>query len=122
MFQEDWAMRQISFAIQFIARLLLKADVVEYKIQDIYRQTETDMLYSRLNTMVEEGRINEAENLLFESLDPDDTNHLILALDFYQRLNDKSDAELEENSFSREEIESGLNDIKEQFGITGLCP
>ena len=118
MFQEDWAMRQIRYAIQFIARLLFNRDVVSYEIRDIYNQTETDMLYIHLNTMIDEGRINEAENMLFEMLDNNDTNNLILALDFYSRLNDMSDEELEAREFSREEIESGLDDIKAQFGIS----
>jgi len=118
MFQEDWAMRQIRYAIQFIARLLFNRDIVSYEIRDIYNQTETDMLYIHLNTMIDEGRINEAENMLFDMLDNNDTNNLILALDFYSRLNDMSDEELEAREFSREEIESGLNDIKAQFGIS----
>ena len=120
MFQEDWVMRQIRYAIQFIARLLFNKDTVTYEVQDIYHPTVTDMLYSRLNSLVDEGRINEAENLLFESLDPGDTNHLILALDFYSRINELSDEELEAKAFSREEIESGLNDIKARFGISIL--
>jgi hypothetical protein len=118
MFQEDWYMKQIRYAIQFISRMLFDADYISYEIRGIYSQTETDMLYTRLNSMVDEGHINEAENLLFEALDTGDTNHLILAVDFYSRLNDKSDEELEANAFSREEVENGLNDIKTQFGIS----
>ena len=118
MFQEDWVMRQIRYAIQFIARMLFNKDVITYDIQDIYHPTETDMLYSRINSLIDQGRINEAENLLFETLDTYNTNHLIIALDFYSRINEMSDAELEVSSFSREEIESGLNDIKAQFGIS----
>jgi len=118
MFQEDWVMRQIRYAIQFIARLLFNKASISYEIVDIYHPTVTDILYSRLSSLVDEGRINEAENLLFESLDPGDTNHLILALDFYSKINEMSDEELEANAFSREEIESGLSDIKAQFGIS----
>jgi hypothetical protein len=118
MFQEDWMMRQIRYSIQFIARLLFNKDVISYEVRDIYHQTETDMLYARLTGMIDEGRVNEAENLLFEALDASDTNHLILALDFYSRLNDMSDEELEACAFSRDEIESGLSDIKTQFGIS----
>jgi len=117
MYQEDWLMKQIRYTILFITRLLFEKDSVAYKIRDIDLQTETDILYLRINNLVDDGLVNEAENLLFDSLDTGDDNHLLLALDFYTRLNEMSDDELEESGFSREEIESGLNEIKELFGV-----
>ena len=41
-------------------------------------------------------------------LDPQDMEYMRLAIDFYSKLNDLSDDELEACDFSREEIDDGL--------------
>ncbi len=66
---------------------------------------------------MEQGKINEAENLLFENLDTDNKRYMELALDFYERLNNFEDDFLEENNFSREEIEEGLKEIFKKFKV-----
>ena len=38
-------------------------------------------------------------------------------MDFYFRLNLLSDQELEEGNFSRQEIDEGLRDVMEQYGV-----
>lgn len=45
-------------------------------------------------------------------------DHILLTLDFYDRLNGLSDEFLENNNFSRKEIEMGLKEIAQRFGIT----
>ncbi len=67
--------------------------------------------------LLEQGKINEAENLLFENLDTDNKRYMELALDFYERLNNFEDDFLEENNFSREEIEEGLKEIFKKFKV-----
>ena len=117
MYQQDWLMRQIEAFAAAIARIVLGKAEVSYEIQDYVNHTETDMLYLRLNELLNDGNINAAEDLLFERINAGDTSYLLLALDFYQRLNDKSDDELEHSSFSREEIEDGLFEVMSIFGI-----
>ena len=117
MYQQDWLMRQIEAFAAAIARIVLGKAEVSYEIQDEANHTETDMLYLRLNELLNDGNINAAEDLLFERIKAGDTNYFLLALDFYQRLNDKSDDELEHSSFSREEIETGLFEVMSIFGV-----
>ena len=114
---QDWLMRQIKAIVDTIAMIIFNRADVSYKIQDEANHTDTDMLFLRLNTMLDDGNINEAENLLFSELDTGNMNYLLLAIDFYQKLNDKSDAELESSDFTREEIEEGLNNILKLFEI-----
>ena len=117
MYYDDWFVRHIRAAIEFIARLVFNSGDVSYEIRDENKRTETDLLFLRLLALLNDGHLNEAENLLYEELDTNDREHLRLALDFYKRLNALSDAELESNNFSREDIVKGVGDIKLLFGI-----
>jgi len=117
MYYKDWFMSQIRMAIQAIARLVFGSTDATYELRDESDRTATDMFHLRLCGLLNEHRIDEAETLLFDMIDADNRDHLLVALDFYRRLNDMDDDELEEGNFSREEIERGLNDIKTQFGI-----
>ena len=70
--------------------------------------------------MIDEGLINEAENIIFEILEKGNKTDLQIALQFYSYLNDKSDLFLEKHNFSREEILLGLRDVMAQYGVTGI--
>ena len=61
-----------------------------------------------------------AEDLLFAESDPDDRRYLELAVDFYARLNDLTDAQLEAAGFGRDELEEGLRDMAGRFGVSLL--
>ena len=67
--------------------------------------------------MLEEKNINGAEDLLFDMLEEDNQDHLVIAIDFYHRLSCLTDDELRNADFSREEVERGLNEIKTMYGI-----
>ncbi len=116
-YQKDWVMRQIQSMIQLIARFFFKKDIIKYEIIDETNITQTDLLHKELIGLLNSLRINEAENLLYERIRTNDLNHLAVALDFYRRLNELSDEQLEEASFSREEIKSGLEEISKMFGL-----
>lgn len=110
-FENDWIMRQINMLVQFIARIVFKKDTVSYEIEDEAHLTDTDELYKMLKKLLNEGKICEAEDLLFKNRDDDSEKFLTLALDFYQTLSKMSDVELEQRNFSRQEIYDGLKEI-----------
>ena len=115
--EQDWMKRQIKAIADTIAAIIFRKTEVAYEIQDEANHTDTDMLFLRLLKMLDEGRINEAENMLFDALDTNDTNYLLLAVDFYQRLNDKSDDELERGGFSRDEVKDGFCEVASMYGV-----
>jgi hypothetical protein len=67
--------------------------------------------------MIQERRINEAEDLLFDRLDPKNQRYLELAVDFYSHLKALDTETLRESGFSRSEIEDGLKDVAQKYGI-----
>ncbi|WIV11518.1 DUF6483 family protein [Proteiniborus sp. MB09-C3] len=116
-YQKDWIMRQIENIIQLIARFFFKKYTVHYEIIDETNHTQTDLLYKELLELLNSLEINEAENLLYERIKANDRNYLMVAVDFYKRLNELSDEQLESADFSREEIRSGLEEISRMFGL-----
>lgn len=120
-FQDDYIMRTISDLVRAIARLVLKKNNIDYELPgDEDKDTELDRRYRRIKTLVDQGDINGAENLLFEEVDPDDLRYLEVALTFYMYLNELNDEELINCNYSREEIVEGVNSICAEFGITGF--
>lgn len=119
-YKQDYIMRIINDLVRFLAKIFFNKDTVTYQLPDEENYTQTDYLHKQLLSMIRQGKINEAENLLFQYLDPDDKKYLELALDFYERLNSLDDSFLEKSNFSREEIEQGLRAIAKEFGISVL--
>lgn len=117
LYEQDWVMKQIKLLVRFVARAVFKKDTAEYKELIEESLAGTDILHRELLIFLEEGKICEAENYLFENIDKTGKSHLALALDFYERLNSFSDEELEKANFSREEVKEGLNEILQLFGL-----
>lgn len=117
MYQQDWIMRQIRSMGQAIARMIFGKDSVKYELTDETNSEKTNLLYKELLDLLEFLKINEAENLLFEKMETGDLKYLNIALDFYSRLNELSDEQLEKGDFTREEIKIGLNDALKLYDI-----
>ncbi len=116
-YEQDWVMKQIRLLARFVARAVFKKDTAEYKELIEESLAGTDILHRELMIFLEEGKICEAENYLFENIDSADKKYLALVLDFYEKLNLLSDEELEKAEFSREEVKEGLNNALELFGL-----
>lgn len=118
MYEQDYMMRIVKELVRVLARIFLKKDIAEYEFSDGQNHTQTDYLHIQLLSLIKQGKINEAENLLFEKLDLKDRKYIELVLDFYSRLNNLDDEFLEKNNFSREEIEQGLKAIAKELGVS----
>lgn len=117
MFEKDYVMRMIKELVRFLAKTLLNKETVVYELPEEEKFTHTDYLHKQLLILIGQGKINEAENLLFEELDIKNKRHIELALDFYERLNNLDEGFLEKANFTREEIEEGIKSIAKEFGI-----
>ena len=113
--EKDWFMRQIEMTVQFVAKLVFHKNDIEYEIPDPQQLSGSDRLSLELRELVANGKIGQAEDLLFERMDTGDKRFLELALDFYKRLNDLNDEKLEAGGFTREEINEGLGDVLAAF-------
>lgn len=89
------------------------SDIDDYNIS--YSNTENFLLIT-IKRLVLEGKINEAEDVLFTSLQKNrSANMLCIAGEFYTMLMDLSDDALKKGNFTRAEIKEGMNDVKNLF-------
>lgn len=113
-------MRQVDMFVQALARLLLGKDAGETFTQELNEYDtagESDPFAAQLHALLDEGRINEAENLLFDRIGGGNRAYIKTGLTFYDRLNRKSDEFLEAHGFSRAEVREGLEDFARAYGI-----
>lgn len=119
-FEQDYVMRLIKEMVRAILKLLFNIDTESPTVDLLENREEKEALENLLD-MVDAGKINEAENKLFDLTDDATVNDLKIALLFYSYLNDKTDDFLETNDFSRDEIKSGLENVADRFGLNSIA-
>lgn len=117
MYEQDWIIRQIRSMVQVIAKMVFGKESVKYELNDETNSERTNLLYRELLDLLKDLKINEAENLLFENIEYNDIKYLNIAIDFYNRLNELNDDQLKRGNFTRNEINMGINDALNIFGI-----
>lgn len=120
MYEQDYIMRLIKEMVRAILKLLFNIDT-ESPSSELIKDAEEKQTLESLLDMIDEGRINEAENSLYDSIENLDKSGLEIALLFYSYLNDKSDEFLEEHDFTRDEVKQGLEDISSRYGMNGFA-
>lgn len=70
--------------------------------------------------MIDLGKINEAENILLDSIDYTNNNEVIEVALFYQYLSEKDNKFLENNNYTKEEVLSGFKQLLVQSGYNNL--
>ena len=115
-FQDDWVLRQIEIIARYVANLIFHKNRITYTFETTDMLSEMDKLHLVLDRLVQENRVGEAEDLLFENIRMTD-KYIELATDFYSRLNGMTDAELETGDFSRDEVYDGYIDILTKLGV-----
>ena len=119
-FEQDYVMRLIKEMVRTILKLLFNINTETPTVELLENKEEKETLENLLD-MIDDGRINEAENRLYDLTSDTDVNSLEIALLFYSYLNDKTDDYLEENDFSREEIKLGLENVAGSFGLSSIA-
>ena len=110
----DYLMRQIEDMARLCSEVLFAKHTGPLPVFDEQGNvTENGVLYGRLRMLCSGGRVNEAENLLFDRLDaPGGEALLPAAVQFYKDIQNWEDAALEQAGFSRAEIRDGLAEVQ----------
>lgn len=110
----DYLMRQIEDMARLCSEVLFAKHTEPLPVFDEQGNvTENGVLYRRLRMLCSRGRVNEAENLLFDRLDaPGGEALLPAAVQFYKDIQNWEDAALEQAGFSRAEIRDGLAEVQ----------
>ena len=124
MFEQDYIMRLIKELVRTLLKLLFQIDL-ENPYTEVYKENEEKSTLQALIDLIDRGLINDAENQLYDLISessPDNSqSNLKTALLFYAYLNEKNNAYLEANDFSREEIKLGMKNVVDVFGLSSIA-
>lgn len=122
-YEKDYIMRLIHQIVEFVMRLIFKRKEAESDnlSERSMLSGEKAGLLKQLLSMAFQGRINEAENRLYDELAGGGQEELKLALLFYDGINELSEEELEKQGYSREEIYQGIQSVLARYGLEGIA-
>lgn len=120
MYEQDYIMRLVKQFVRMIIKMLTGKDV-ENPTADLIKDSIIRANLEGLLDMVDEGKINEAENLLYDMLGEENMINLESGLIFYSYLNEQSDAFLIFNGYSRAEIKDGVKRIVASYNLDDLA-
>lgn len=119
MIEKDYVMRLIKEIVRTLIKLLFGIDT-EVAEERLAEDTEGRDTLKVLYEMIDNGKICEAEDMLYEIMEDKSERNLMIAALVYSYMNDKSDDFLAEHNFSRGEIESGIRRMAEECGVYGV--
>ena len=118
--KQDYIMKLIDELIVALKETILGLTDKQEVSESFSNFEKSSSDYEKLKNLVDDGKINEAENYLFEIIRTANLDDFKLAVLFYDYLNSKTDEFLENNDFSREEIKDGIVDASKKFGYDNM--
>lgn len=114
--EKDYIMRMIKEMVSVLFFILLGKQYVsvDEERKNGYEVSGTDL--NDLLDMIDNGQINEAENLMLDDIDYSDKKGLAAALLFYQYLSEKKKDFLQDHDYSDEEILDGAKQVLQKAG------
>ena len=116
--QKDYVMRIVHEWVRTLIKLIFNQDID--KDDDDGISLEVMELYRKLLSMVDDGKINEAENILVDGLETGGQAYFEMALLFYEKLSGKTEEFLSEHDYSQEEVVDGLKYVVDYYGYGSL--
>ena len=114
--EKDYIMRMIKEMVSVLFSIIFGKQYVsvDEERKNGYEVSGTDL--NDLLAMIDNGQINEAENLMLDDLDYSDKKELATALLFYQYLSEKKEDFLQDHDYSDEEILDGAKQVLQKAG------
>ena len=120
MLQDDYILRQIREMVRAVMKMLFQVNASELT-PEVIEDKDARQILNSLTSLADDGKIDEAENRLYEITCDGDRQNLKIGLLFYYELTGKDDEFLEANNFSREEIMMGIQDLAERYNLSGIA-
>ena len=116
--EKDYIMRIVHEWIRTLIKLIFNKDIDKDDEEPVSLKVIEQ--YKKLLSMIDDGEINEAENILIDGLKEGDRAYFVMALLFYEKLSGKTDEFLVEHDYSREEVVDGLKYVVNFYGYGSL--
>ena len=118
--EKDYIMRMIKEMVQVLFSLVFGKKYVSVELEDENKYEVSGNTLKYFFDMIDQGDINEAENLLLEDLDDTNKEEVMAAAFFYQHLSQKDDDFLRRNDYTKEEVLFGFKQLLEKSGYKDL--
>lgn len=118
--EKDYIMRMIKEMVRVLFSLVFGKKYVSVEIEKENKYEVSGKKLQDFLNMIDSGQINEAENILLNSIDYTNKDEIVAAVLFYQYLSEKDSEFLENNHYTKEEVLSGFKQLLTQSGYKEL--
>ena len=118
--EKDYIMRMIKEMVRVLFSLAFGKKYVSVELEKENKYEVSGKNLKNFLDMIDLGQINEAENILLDSIDYTNNNEVIEVALFYQYLSEKDNQFLENNNYTKEEVLSGFKQLLMKSGYSDL--
>lgn len=114
--EKDYIMRIIKEMVRVLFSLMLGKQYQSVELPAENKYGVSGKALEEFEGMVDQGLVNEAENLLLERIDYTSKEEVLAALLFYQYVSEKEEEFLTAHNYSKEEALDGIKRLAEHAG------
>ena len=118
--EKDYIMRMIKEMVRVLFSLAFGQKYVSVELEKENKYEVSGKNSKNFLNMIDLGQINEAENILLDSIDYTNKNEVMAVALFYQYLSEKDNQFLENNNYTKEEVLSGFKQLLMKSGYRDL--
>ena len=118
--EKDYIMRMIKEMVRVLFSLAFGKKYVSVELEKENKYEVSGKNLKIFLNMIDLGQINEAENILLDSIDYTNKNEVMAVALFYQYLSEKDNQFLENNNYTKEEVLSGFKQLLMKSGYSNL--
>ena len=118
--EKDYIMRMIKEMVRVLFSLAFGKKYVSVELEKENKYEVSGKNLKNFLNMIDLGQINEAENILLDSIDYTNKNEVMTVALFYQYLSEKDSKFLENNNYTKEEVLSGFKQLLMKSGYSDL--
>ena len=118
--EKDYIMRMIKEMDRVLFSLAFGKEYVSVELEKENKYEVSGKNLKNFLNMIDLGQINEAENILLDSIDYTNKNEVMAVALFYQYLSEKDNQFLENNNYTKEEVLSGFKQLLMKSGYSDL--
>ena len=118
--ESDYIMCMIKEAARVLFSLIFGKKYTQIELPKENKFSVSGSSLDDLTELVDQGKINEAENILLENLDYENPEELAAAVLFYEYVSEKGQEFLQAHDYSLEEAAEGIKQIAEYAGYGAL--
>ena len=118
--EKDYIMRMIKEMVRVLFSLAFGKKYVSVELEKENKYEVSGKNLKNFLNMIDLGQINEAENILLDSIDYTNKNEVMAVALFYQYLSEKDNQFLKNNNYTKEEVLSGFKQLLMKSGYSDL--